>query len=168
MVFFVLFISHGIKAQAPVGIAKITPTITNVIDPCSCTDPLNRTVGGVFLFHDLLTVTGTASQTLRIHSSNNTEILDVNGNPITFPAMLTETPLGSGTYQLTYYKRSNASSDIVFRFNNDTFSDSNFTTSTCNAVDCNPIPTMSQWGLLTFGLLILNIGVFLVGRQEMV
>lgn len=31
-----------------------------------------------------------------------------------------------------------------------------------------PIPTMSQWGLLIFGLLILNISIFFVQRRELI
>lgn len=31
-----------------------------------------------------------------------------------------------------------------------------------------PIPTMSQWGLLIFGLLIMNISVFFVKRRELI
>lgn len=31
-----------------------------------------------------------------------------------------------------------------------------------------PIPTMSEWGLLIFGLLILNLGVFFVQRSELI
>jgi len=34
------------------------------------------------------------------------------------------------------------------------------------AIIPDPVPTMSQWGLLIFGLLILNMGLFLVGRQS--
>ena len=32
----------------------------------------------------------------------------------------------------------------------------------------NPIPTLSQWGLLIFGLLILNLSTFLVQRRELI
>ena len=31
-----------------------------------------------------------------------------------------------------------------------------------------PIPTMSQWGLLVFGLLIMNLSVFFVQRRELI
>ena len=35
-------------------------------------------------------------------------------------------------------------------------------TNNCASLSSTPIPTMSEWGLLIFGLLILNLGVFLV------
>ena len=32
----------------------------------------------------------------------------------------------------------------------------------------NPIPTLSQWGLLIFGLLVINLGIVLIYKQELV
>ena len=39
-------------------------------------------------------------------------------------------------------------------------SNQDFTSSTCFERDYVIIPTMSQWGLFIFGLLLLNLGVF--------
>lgn len=138
--------------------------ITSIEDPCSCSDPLNRTVNGTFLFHDLLTVRGTSGRFFQINSANNSEMLDLNGNPIVFPITLSETLVGSGVYQLDYYKRSNVTSDIVFQFtgNSSTFP---FTTSSCSESDCFPIPTMSQWGLLIFGLLVMNLSMIFIRKS---
>jgi len=38
----------------------------------------------------------------------------------------------------------------------------------CYTISLSPIPTMNEWGLLIFGLLILNLGVFFVQRRELV
>lgn len=36
------------------------------------------------------------------------------------------------------------------------------------SISSTPIPTMSQWGLLIFGLLIMNLSVFYVQRSELI
>lgn len=38
----------------------------------------------------------------------------------------------------------------------------------CNGLSCppEPIPTMSEWGLMIFGLLVLNLGVIFLRRRE--
>jgi len=33
-------------------------------------------------------------------------------------------------------------------------------------IDTAPIPTMSEWGLLVFSLLVLNLGVFFIYKKE--
>ncbi len=37
-----------------------------------------------------------------------------------------------------------------------------------NIEEIEPIPTMSEWGLLIFGLIIMNLGVFFVQRRELI
>lgn len=41
---------------------------------------------------------------------------------------------------------------------------------TISGASCNttPIPTMSQWGILIFGLLVLNLGLYFIRREERV
>lgn len=57
-----------------------------------------------------------------------------------------------GTYQIVV--RNNGSNDVqMYKI-------------TCTATDCTPVPTMSQWGLMIFGLLILNMGVIFLYRRE--
>ena len=46
--------------------------------------------------------------------------------------------------------------------------DLNFSIAIATATATAPIPTMSQWGLLIFGLLIMNISVFFVKRMELI
>ncbi|MEM6317101.1 MAG: IPTL-CTERM sorting domain-containing protein [Bacteroidota bacterium] len=67
---------------------------------------------------------------------------------------------------MEYFKWSNVTTDIVLRAEGNAASDFNFTTSRCSEADCNVvIPTMNQWGLVIFGLLGLNLGLFSVRRR---
>lgn len=148
----------------------------NAVDPCSCEDPKNRTVNGVFLFHDILTVSTTPGRSVWL-TANDGEFRDANNNPLLAGALPTSDPGGNaggtgtgtlipetstpGVYQLAFYHRENIASTISYT---DGAITRPFVTSRCSAA-CVIIPTMSEWGLLLFGLLILNIGVLFVQRK---
>ena len=138
----------------------------DVIDPCSCTDPLNTTVNGVFLFHDILTVPGTPGQTIEVVTTDG-EFRDANDNPIAVPVNVPE--VAPGIYQLDFYHRSGLATDIVVRMNGNVATDTPFTSSLCDVATCAPptaVPTLSQWGLFLFGLFMAILGtVFMYNRM---
>ena len=138
----------------------------SVIDPCSCTDPLNRTVNNEFLFHDILTARGTPGQVLEILAPNDGQFLDRNGNQIALPFTMSETSLNSGIYQLDFYHRSGQLTNLVLRMNMDANTDEPFTSSKCLQADCIVIPTMNQWGLLIFMLLLMNLGLIMIEEKK--
>jgi len=151
----------------------------NAVDPCSCEDPQNRTVNGEYLFHDILTVSTAPGRSVWL-TANDGEFRDANNNPLPAGALPTSNPGGNaagtgtgtlipetstpGVYQLPFFHRANVASTISYT---DGAITRPFVTSRC-ADNCVVIPTMSEWGLLLFGLLVLNIGVFFVRRKAIV
>jgi len=136
-------------ANCPI-IAPLEPMDLSVIDPCSCDNPLNTTLNGTLLFHDILTIITTPDVPVILSNTDN-NLLDATGNPI---------PIGE--YILEFYTLPEISAYISVSNGADT---ENFITASCSCP--NLIPTMSQWGLLIFSLLILNLGIIFIGRIEL-
>ena len=136
----------------------------SVTDPCSCDNPNNIVsttgLGLVELFQDVLEVTTTPGQTVTLSATDN-NLLDINGNPIPVGTIIPENT--SGVYQLPFYTMPAQAATITV---SNGVSTEVFTTLSCT--QCNAtIPTMSQWGLMIFGLLVLNLGLVFVGRLEL-
>lgn len=163
LVLLFLAVTFNLNAQS----VRISINNVAINDPCSCSDPLNKVVNGEFLFHDVLTILATPNQSVEINGTSNAEFLDATGTPIPFPVAVAQTASNSGVYEIEYYHRSNKSSDITVLFTGDP-GGTPFTTSNCDAATCTsiPVPTMSQWGLMIFGLLIVNLGVVSIYRKE--
>ncbi len=140
-----------------------------VVDPCSCTDPLNVTVGGQFLFHDVLTVTATPGQLIQV-VANDGEFRDATDTPITVPVTVPEVVGMPGVYQLDFYHRSGLATTITVQANSNPATNQSFTSSLCDVATCAPVvavPTMSEWGLLIFTLFLLNVVlVFLYNKER--
>ena len=64
----------------------------------------------------------------------------------------------SGIYELPFYTMPNQAATITVSNGVDT---ENFTTTSCSPCP-DPIPTLSQWGVLVFGLLILNLSLIFI------
>jgi len=147
-------------------------------DPCSCEDPRNCTDGGIQYFHDTLTIPAelatTPDLTINVSSATNF-FVDVpcfgagltNATNETIP----EVPPGSGVYKIEFWRPSGVVPTLAVTVNGGapiaapaaTF-DPVCTTEACAPTP--PIPTMSEWGLMIFGLLVLNLGMVLVHRRE--
>lgn len=147
-------------------------------DPCSCDDPRNCNVGGVDYFHDTLTVTATTGLTITA-AAGATEFytsVDCFGGStdiIAAGTVIPESPAGSGEYKIEFWRPSGAvptlsvvEGGVTTAVPAATF-DPVCTTAACNVPPAEPIPTMSEWGLMIFGLLVLNLGVFFVQRREL-
>ena len=148
----------------------------DVVDPCSCDDPLNKVIERKTFFHDVLTVTSTPGRSIWV-SIADFDFRDRNNNILPFGTLPTSDPGGNaggtgtgtlipetatpGVYQLDFYHFSGRATNITVT---DGTAFENFTSSLC--ISCESIPTMNQWGLLIFGLLILNFSVFLLGKKE--
>lgn len=140
----------------------------DISDPCSCGNNLNR-LGPDGLpthFADILEVNGTAGQ----------QVVLVTGGPNFLNAGLTQiangTVLGvipaSGPFTFPFFHASGASGSIVVSVNG--INGPPFAISVCNAATCAipdvKIPTMGEWALMIFGLLILNMSVFFLRRKN--
>ena len=145
---------------APCDVPQIS-----IADPCNCGNPLNikDNQGIITHFHDVLSVDGTPGEAV-VLQTGNTNFLDNNlaqiGNGIalgTIPA--------SGTLEYDFFHASDASGAITLSVGG--VLSNPFNISVCSATSCI-IPTMSQWGLLIFGLLILNLSIFSIYRLRLV
>ncbi len=141
----------------------------DILDPCSCFDPQNVVENlpgnntNVKLFHDFVVITnGGIGQTWQLDKINSGAVLQKDGTP--FPIGQTLNDLGDGVYRLDLWHRPDEGFNADFR----RLSDNNIQTTggSCDGQACLIIPTMSEWGLLIFGLLILNLGLMLVLRTK--
>ncbi|MEM6317500.1 MAG: hypothetical protein AAF960_07505 [Bacteroidota bacterium] len=142
-----------------------TMTQPSISDPCNCEDPLNRKDrnGQITHFHDVLSVRGFAGQTVTL-TSGNTNFLGANLQQIPNNTVLGIIP-ATGLLTYDFYHASGASGDITVSVGGTTLPP--FAVSVCSSSDCTIIPTFSQWGLVVFGLLVLNMGLFIVRRYNM-
>jgi len=156
-------------------------------DPCSCTDAANcddAAGTGNFYFHDVLRIpggTGTTTAGLDIRFNSGVDFfIDVpcrGGLSLpSFGAAGTRIPETSpGVYEIDFWRLSGVAPTnvVVLESGATTMVPAAVFQPVCNEADCavvavEPIPTMSEWGLLIFGLLILNLGVVFVQRKELV
>ena len=150
-------------------------------DPCKCDDPRNCKDGGVLYFHDTLTVpsTGTVASGLDIRINSATDFLiavPCFGGALTTPTLgaagtrILETAVGSGVYKIEFWRPSGVQPTLtVIESGTVTPAPAATFQPICTEEACTPtapIPTMSEWGLMIFGLLILNLSVFFVQRTE--
>ena len=145
-------------------IEPLTTDDLSVTDPCNCDNPLNvvdNQLGTTLLFHDLLTV-NTSPDVLVTLTANDGNLLDRAGNAIPVGTTIAQSATGSGIYRLAFFTRPNQPASVTV---SNMVSTENFTTASC-AICTDIIPTMSQWGLMIFGLLVVNMGVLLLRRQE--
>jgi len=161
-------------------------TEVTISDPCSCDDPLNVKDGQgiVTQFHDVLDLTGNGpiilTATDGIMLKNDLTPFQVGDN------------LGTavGTFNLDFFHASGTSGAISVTVGGIPLN--NFQLSVCNANDCgdptsnaeadtvselasgetqeelaeSTIPTMSQWGLIIFCLLVLNLSLIFLEKIE--
>ena len=137
-----------------------TPSIA---DPCNCFDPLNRKDNQDVIthFHDVLSITGTPGDVV-VLQTGTTNFLDNNLVQISDDTNLGTIP-ASGVFEYDFFHASGASGAITLNVGGVLLNP--FDISVCEAKSCIVIPTMSQWGLLIFGLLVLNIGLYFVKQK---
>ncbi len=165
----------GVSTNCPIEFASNNELMFQ--DPCACDDPRNCASGGMTLFHDTLTVTGASGLTLTAVAGATDFFSAVEcfgGANTVIPAgtAIPETPAGSGMYKIEFWRPSGAVPTLMVNdgTTNHTVPASTFEPVCTDAmcIPTPPIPTMSEWGLMLFGLLIINLGVFFVRKQEIV
>ena len=147
-------------------------------DPCDCDAPRNCPINGVTYFHDTLTVTDAAGRTnLNITIAagatgffSQVECFSLGGITLPAPAGTAIPHVGGGVYKLEFWRPSGVipTLQVVESGTTVTVPASTFSPA-CTDAACAAatIPTMSEWGLLIFGLLVLNLGVYAVRRREL-
>ncbi len=147
-------------------------------DPCSCDDPRNCTDGGVQYFHDTLTIpaalTTTPGLTINVSSATNF-FIDVPcfGAGLTNATNQLIPEVSPGVYKIEFWRPSGVIPTLAVTVNGGAPISAPAATfqPVCTTEACTPqapIPTMSEWGLIIFGLLTLNLGLILIQRREKV
>ena len=143
----------------------VIPIFTwSFIDPCNCENPNNITLAdGTFLVADFIRVDASqyTNPTVRLITAD-ANFLDNTGIPIEV-ATASFTDQGGGIFELPYYTLPDAPTSFVVDVNGDQQAG---TSTTCSPCTLNIIPTLTQWGFLIYGLLILNLFVVFLYRKE--
>ena len=145
-------------------------------DPCSCTDPRNCNVNGTTYFHDTLTITAGGNSGLTITAATGATNFFIavpcfGGGLTNIPpgTPIPESPVGSGEYKIEFWRPSGIVPTLsVVESGVTTTVPANTFQPICTMEACVPIPTMSQWGLLIFTLLIMNLSIFFVRQRELI
>ena len=140
-------------------------------DPCNCDNPANKSLDdGSFLFADKIRIDAAMypTGTLPIVVALDGNLLTATGTPYTLAtATAAVISLGGGIYELPFYTLPNAPSTLTIMMGGVGGDSQAFTTYSC--MPCpDPIPTMNQWGVLIFGLLILNLSIFSIYRFRLI
>lgn len=138
-----------------------------ISDPCSCGDPANKKdrFNKITHFHDVLSVnTGVANQTITLITNSGNVFLNTNLETVPNNSILGVTD-NNGMLKVDFFKASGTSGNITI---GNGLIDLPFDLSACHSNNCDEqvIPTMSQWGLWIFGLLVLNLGGYFIRREE--
>ncbi len=145
-----------------------TPINPGILDPCNCGNPENVRDGNgtVTLFHDYIEISdGGLAQTWRLAAVNSGNVLNKNGTPKIIGASTGEilTDLGGGRYRIDFWHLPGVGFDATIQRTSDGNMQS--IANSCSETVCfvaAPIPTLSEWGLLILGLLLLNLSIFLI------
>lgn len=168
VIVFLLFSSNVTFAQVTSGLIIPITVTPSIADPCSCTDILNkRDAGGVVThFHDILTIKGSANTTVTL-VTGGANFLNTNLSQI--PTGTIGTTDAAGDFTIDFWHASKASGSVEVTVGGVPTTPSPFALSVCDATICAvlaPIPTMSEWGSIIFGLLTLNLGLVFLRRKE--
>ncbi len=171
--------SGTVNVAIPTCVSGLTYDANNELmfgDPCRCTDPRNCDFNNSILFHDTLTINGPTGLTITAAAgaTNFYSAVSCFGGSLTViptGTAIPESVIAPGTYKIEFWRPSGILPTLSVNVNGtpmtvpaDTFQP------LCNVETCReePIPTMSEWGLMIFGLLVLNLGLFFVRKQEMI
>ena len=166
---FLLFSSKVTLAQGTSGLIGPVAAIPSIKDPCNCTDILNKknAQGVITHFHDILTIKGTGNATVSL-VTGGANFLNSNLSQISTGTIGTTN--SAGDFTIDFWHASNASGTVTITVGGVATTPSLFDLSVCDAATCPvqsaAIPTMSQWGLIIFGLLMLNLGIVFLWRKE--
>ena len=139
-----------------------TPDIS---DPCACDDPQNSLVyngpsapSGDLILHEVVTVASGAGETWNLITLNSGNVLNSDGSPLAAFGM-TESPAGVYTIEFWHYAGIGYDAD----FSNGAFTLNMF--NSCAACP-TPVPTMGEWGLIFFIILLMTGGLVALIRRK--
>ena len=139
----------------------------DITDPCSCDDPQNSLVyngpsgpeNGDLLFHEIVIVASGAGESWEMTTLNGGQVYDAAGNPLTLSLPMTEGP--AGVYAIEFWHHAAVGYDADF-------SNGVATLNMFNSCAACPtlVPTMGEWGLIFFVLLLMTGGLVALVRRK--
>lgn len=144
----------------------LTDRSFSLSDPCNCDNGANKLLDdGSFLFADKIQIDASMYPvaTLPTVTAIDGNLRRATGTPYTLATATSAIlALGGGIYELPFYTLPNMPSTLTVMVGGDS---QVFTTDSC--MPCpDPIPTMSQWGLLIFGLVVLNLSIYFINHLD--
>ena len=141
----------------------------NIADPCDCADPENiedPATNVVTHFHDFITVVSNPGETWELISYNAGQLYDNALNPIPVGTALTE--VSPGLYRIDVWHESQVGFDANFNRTTNPLATPLNASNVCNGVLCSmaAVPTMGQWGMIIFTIIMLSFGVVFVMRKQ--
>ena len=138
--------------------------IADIMDPCSCADAIE--IGNIRYFKETVTIVTSLPNNWELSVVNSGQLYDGVGNIIPIGTLLT--PVGPGLFQLVFYHKAGVGYNADFRETSDAFPILTIGNS-CNNSKCiiYPVPTMSEWGLLGFVLLLASLGLILLKKGQL-
>jgi hypothetical protein len=137
----------------------------DIADPCSCADPLNPDPlvvmgpGGGEVFHEVVTVNSGPGETWNMTAAT-IGALDATGAALALPAAMTET--APGIYTIDFFHEITTGYTGEFTNGTSILNEANSCTVSCLLT----VPTLGEWGLVVFTLLMLNLAILFVVRRR--
>ena len=139
--------------------------IPNINDPCACNDPENvvdPVTNVVTHFHDFVTIVSNPGESWTLAAVNSGQVLDMALNPLPIGTAIPE--VSPGVYHLDFWHPETVGFNADFSNGTNTLN----AASACDGVACaaSAIPTMGQWGMMLFAVIMLSFGLVFVMRQQ--
>ncbi len=143
--------------------------LPDIADPCDCADPENiedPATNNITYFHDFVTVVSNPGETWELVSYNSGQLYDNALNPIPAGTALTE--VSPGLYRLDGLHESLVGFEANFNRTTNPLATPLTIGNVCDGVICAiaGVPTMGQWGMILFTIIMLSFGVIFVMRKQ--
>ncbi len=143
--------------------------LPNISDPCDCNDPENiidPVTEEATHFHDFITIVSNPGETWELVSYNSGQLYDNALNPIPVGTALTE--VSPGLYRLDGLHESLVGFEANFNRTVNPLVTPLTIGNACNGVICAyaAVPTMGEWAMILFALIMLSFGLVFVMRQQ--
>ena len=143
--------------------------LPNINDPCDCDDQENITdidTKIVTWFHDFVTIHGNPGETWTVSNYTGGQMYSDPSTPIPTGTALTE--VSPGFFRIDFLHENGVGFAAEFNRITNPLATALAMNNTCDGVFCslNIVPTMGEWGMIMFALIMLSFGVVYVMRQQ--
>jgi hypothetical protein len=141
----------------------------NISDPCDCNDSDNIVDAGtnvVTWFHDYVTINSNPGETWTITNYTGGQMYSAPGVAIPTGTALTE--VFPGFYRIDFLHENGTGFEAQFNRSVNPLAAPMMIGNSCDGVFCSmeAVPTMGEWSMIIFALIMLSFGVVYVMRQQ--